>query len=102
MSEEDLDDSYELLSEVGLRDSATQTALTYTRRSASTASSSSQSTSQNIFRPSLTKATLRWGYLLQKYLKIRKLQLLFHNTGTFLQLISDTARNRVSKTYRLK
>ena len=42
----------------------------------------------------------KWGRFLVKYLKVRKLQLLFHTIGNHLSdAISRECRNRVSRTY---
>ena len=42
----------------------------------------------------------KWGRFLVKYLKVRKLQLLFHTIGNHLSdAISRECRDRVSRTY---
>ena len=46
---------------------------------------------------------LKWAQFLTKYLKVRKLQLLFRTTGNYLnELISRECRERVSRVYRLQ
>ena len=45
----------------------------------------------------------KWGQFLTKYLKVRKLQLLFRTIGNHLnEAISRECRERVSRTYRLQ
>ena len=48
----------------------------------------------------------KWGRLLQKYWKIRKVQLLFSATGEYLRtataIVSEEARKRVSKAYPIQ
>ena len=46
---------------------------------------------------------LKWAQFLTKYLKVRKLQLLFRTFGNHLnEAISRECRERVSRTYRLQ
>ena len=46
---------------------------------------------------------LNWAKFLTKYLKIRKLQLVFRSTGNYLnELVSKECRERLSKVYSLK
>ena len=46
---------------------------------------------------------LKWAQFLTKYLKVRKLQLLFRTIGNHLnEAISRECRERVSRTYRLQ
>ena len=44
-----------------------------------------------------------WAKFLTKYLKIRKLQLVFRSTGNYLsELVAKECRERLSKVYSLK
>ena len=46
---------------------------------------------------------LKWAQFLTKYLKVRKLQLLFRTTGNYLnESISRECRERVSRVYSLQ
>ena len=46
---------------------------------------------------------LNWGQFLTKYLKVRKLQLIFRSTGNYLnELVSKECRERLSRIYSLK
>ena len=46
---------------------------------------------------------LKWAQFLTKYLKVRKLQLIFRSTGNYLnELVSKECRERLSKVYSLK
>ena len=42
---------------------------------------------------------LKWGRLLRTYFGIRRLQLVFHTTGSALQDVSDAARQRARRIY---
>lgn len=48
----------------------------------------------------------KWGRLLRKYWKVRKVQLLFSATGEYLRtataIVSEEARKRVSRLYPIE
>ena len=49
------------------------------------------------------KVAQRWAKLLKKYWGIKRLQWIFHGTGTYLsELVSKDCKERLSRTYRIK
>ena len=49
------------------------------------------------------KVALKWAKLLKKYWGIKRLQWIFHGTGSYLnELVSKECRDRLFRTYRIK